>query len=578
MDLPHIRVVELARPVMRLLSIAGALALLACGREPSVGDAGSHAPPLTALEYEFVLSSVGTADSAQALELASWASGRVTLTLLDDPPLLVGSLVVDQMELRSHDQMLVTATPGDWPFLARRGNNGSVDALWLDNEIPGEATSLLRFLIGELQTAAPGAVVRQEQTPAGVLEAGYVQSGLPWLQLGLRVRRSPTSSVAQVRAGAVFASDYAGVRRLVSVQRTHASFGAEDDIASSSMLLARRVAVTDLADVDMTRLREQIERLSASPPVSLAEQPLSKAQKDAMRRETESWDSVMTRLLSAGDPADPSLLGRAAAYLIEDEALVRELLEFVRDPSTPRMGVNAMLEALGECGTLACQDGLLAALEFDEALRAASLAALTRVVEPTAKTVDRLLEICEGGDEVAHASVGIVLARFAEHDAEGAAARVREIVDGFDGCPAALERWFGLLGNAGSSAAQGTLLECFSDPVPAQRRAAAAAALRRMPGEEVTRALVELVAEEPGAVRLAGLRALFSRELSDEELALLASAGVRDWGAPELNSLLDVIERVADPSSVARELAGEIGRSPHEEVARRAQLLRDHLN
>lgn len=572
MDLSHIRVGELERPVRRTLSIAGALALVACGGEPP-----AHAPPLSALEYEFVLSSVGAADSAQALELASRASGRMTLTRLDNPPLFVGSLVLDEMELRSHDQIVVTVTPDDWPFLARRGEDGSVDALWLSDEMPAEATSLLRFLIAELQTAAPGVVVRQEQTPAGVLEAGYAQSGLPWLQLGIRVRRSPASSVAQVRAGAVFSSDYAGVQRLVSVQRTHATFVAGDNVASSSVLLARRVALTDLADADTARLREQIERLSASPPVSLAEQPLSKEQKDAMRREAESWDSVKTRLLSAGDRADPALLGRAAAYLIEDEAFVRELLEFVRKPSTPRTAVIAMLEALGECGSLACQDGLLTVLEFDEELQAASLAALTRVVEPTAESVDRLIAACEAGDEVMRASVGIVLARFAEHDAEGAAARVRGIVDGLDGCPAALEGWFGLLGNAGSSAAQGTLLECFLDPVPAQRRAAAAAALRRVPGEEVTRALVELVAAELGAVRLVGLRALFSRELRDEELGPIATAGVADWGAPELNSLLDVIERVADPGAVAYALAGEIGRSSHEEVARRAQLLLEHL-
>lgn len=576
MGIPHIRVVELERPVMRILSIAGALALVACGAKTPVENAGSHAPPLTALEYEFVLSSVGTADSAQALEIASGASGHVTLTLLDDPPLLVGALSLDNMELRSHQHMLVSATRGDWPFLARRGNDGSVDALWFDDEMPGEATSLLRFLIAELQTAAPGVLVRQEQTPAGILEAGYAQAGLPWLQVGIRVRRSPTISIAQVGSGAVFSSDYAGLRRLSSVQRTHANFGA-GDVASSSILLARRVAVTDLADADIARLREQIEQLSASPPVSLAEQPLSKARKDAMRREAESWDSIKTRLLSAGDPADPSLLGRAAAYLIDDEALVRELMELARAPSTPRMGVNAIFEALGECGTLACQDALLAALELEE-LTTASLAALTRVDEPNAETIDHLIEVCKTGDEVTRASVGIVLARFAAHDAEGAATRVRGIVDGLDGCPAELERWFGLLGNAGSSAAQETLLECLLAPVPTQRRAAAAAALRRVPGEEVTRALVELVAAEPGAVRLAGLRALLARELRDEDLAVIASADVGDWGAPELNSLLDVIERITDPETAARALLAEIGRSSNDEVARRAQPLIEHLN
>lgn len=563
------------RPAGAAFALACTLGLAACNPEPASQPVHERAPTLWALEYRFFLSSSGTAGAAQP-PLESTARGRLTLVPLDEPALFVGSLAIDLMQLCSGTQPLATLEPGEWHFLARRTSDGLVDAVWLDDGMPSEAASLSRFLLAQLQM--PTIAVAQEQTPAGTLQAHYYDIEQPWLRVGLRARSALERAPQPVYGVAAFVSDDLGVVGIVSGEGTRTEIGVHEKVESVSYLVARRTSTTTLSDVAVGELREQIERLSAAPPLTLQEQGLSADEKDAMRRDAESWDSVKVRLLSAGETADAILLARAAAHLIADESLAGELLSLASHSMTSSTAVSAMFLALGDCGTRQCQAALMAALDLDDRLRSASLAAWTRVEEPAVDAVDRLLEIAATSDEVMRASVGIVVSRFSVSDPDAASVRIQRLLAALDGCSASLDGWFGLLGNAGLAIAEPILVDCIDNDMPEARRAAAVGALRRIPGDHITQSLIRLVAEDSSrAVQLAGLRALRSRGLRDADLAPFVGVHVGEWQTPELNSLLDVLESVLAPGRVTRELLVEISRCSQEEAAKRARVLLESL-
>jgi hypothetical protein len=543
----------------------------ACGSEPPPPVSVEPPPALWSLDYRFVVRSVGVAKSSQALALDSVARGRLTLVSLDDPPLFVGSLIVDHMQLRSGEQTLARLAAGEWSFLARRTLDGTVDAVWLAADMPGEAQSLTRFLIAQLQTPTPGIVATQEQAPVGAVQARYYHFDFPAFRVSVRARRSPQQASDIVRGATLFIADELGPVVVGSGQITRVNVNAGDDVVSVTLLSALRGSATAIPDSASPQLRAQIEALSAVAPVPLQDQPLTKQDRDAMRRDAESWESVRARLVSAGEDADPTLVARAAAHLAADGSLVNELQALTVDPSTPRAATAAMYTALGDCGTKPCQDALMVALEGRDPVSAEILVALTRVVEPSAETVDRALELGGPADEVTRAAIGIVLSRFAEVDPAGAAARVERLFGRTDGCSARLEGWFGLLGNAGLAEAKPTLLACLDPGVPADRRASAAGALRRIPGADVTHALIRMAVDDPSpTVQLACLRALIFRDVRDRDFAPIIAAGTSDWPAPALNLLLDVIEHVAVVRGAVGALLDELSRSEHEEVAERA--------
>jgi hypothetical protein len=559
--------------VSRAILLALVVGLGACGSEPApVSLADQHEPRLRSLEYHFVTHGRGGSTS-HALALASVGHGQLTLVPLDEPPVTVGSIAVDRLQLRSAGKIVASLEPGEWPFLVRRTSDGTVDAIWLTADMPTETQSLARFLVAELSTPASDIEVREEQTPVGLLQARYFAIEGMARSVGLRIRHASADVPTRAFAAALFAADEQGMVMIGAGEFTRTSLDQQNELASTSLVFIRRQSTTVLPDSEATQLRARIEVLSVSPPIPLIELPRSEQEKDAMRRDAESWESVRARLLVVSK-AEPTLVSRAAAHLAADDTLVDDLRRLALEPDTPPTAMAAMYLALGACGTAACQDALLAALERDEEGRPEVLAGLTRVSVPSAKTVDRLLALDQPDLELARSTIGVVLSRFAEVDPAAAADRIERVVGGLVGCPVELEELFVMLGNAGLPASKPALLACLDAGVVEDRRAAAVGAMRRIPGADMTGTLVRLVIEDSSTkVRLAGLRALLFRDLHDHDLAPLAGVGVSRWGVSELGVLLDVLERVAEPEAVVVGLLTEIGRAQDEELAARARIL-----
>ncbi|WP_146157512.1 hypothetical protein [Enhygromyxa salina] len=559
----------------RALGLGLAVALSACGSEPAPVSLVSDdaAPALRSLDYDFVTYSAGLANSTQALALTSVALGRIGFVSIDEPPLLVSSIAIEHMQLRSDGHTLSSLEPDTWTFLARRTDEGAVDALWFPADMPSESQSLVRFLVAQLQVTTADVEPAEEQAPLGPLLARYYTLSHFVLRAVLRVRCSVSG--VHVRDATLFLADQLGSIVVGSGQLVLAEVGERDDIASVSVAVARRRSVAVLPASALPQLRAEIEALSLTPPLPLLELPISEADKIAMRRDAESWASIRARLLVVGDVVDPQLVSRAAAHLMNDEALVFELRQLAHDPATSKSAAGAMSIALGECGTQACQDALVVMLAREGQVRVDVLAGITRVLAPSASVADRLIELGEDGDDMTRAALGIVLARLFVVDPVAATTRVEGIVSGLDRCPTQLDPWFGTLGNAGLPAAKPALLACLDgDDVPDARRASAVSAMRRIPGADVTKTLVRVVVEEPGfAVRGAGLRALASRDLGDGELAPLVAVQTSDWGVSEQGLLLDVIERVAEPGEVVAVLLERGRQFENDEIAARATQL-----
>jgi hypothetical protein len=562
--------VTTARADRRRLCFVAALAL-GCGPGLAPDPAPEHpSARIRSLDYRFAVAGFGFSESALVGSFESVAFGRLELVPLDDPPLIVGALVVERMELYAADQRLSSLAPGEWSFMARRTAEGAVDGLWLTAEVPSEVEALTRALVGELQRANPGIRSTMEETPVGRLESRYggIDGGFGHAVFRARAGRT---GIHEVAGATVFFGDMFGAITVTSalVSRTPVVDG--EALVAANFVFALRHASRPL--MELSDIRRRIEVLSAGDPVSLLEPAQTRERDDARRRAAETWEDLAERLRVAKDTVDPISIARAAAYLSEDDALVDELASMLSE-ATPT-GVVAMVASLGECGTDLCQALLIDQLAALDPARAAGLAALARVREPSASTVDHLLELCHEGDETTRSSAGIVLSRFADSDPKGAEARLALVIGGFPNCPAQLDAWLGLLGNAGLAASKPTLLACVDSSVTASRRAGAARALRRVPGVDVTEVLVGLAIDDPDErVQLASLRALAQRNVADFELApLVATPNFDEWGPARLEALLDVLENVEPPEGSVMTLLDGLAHSEHTEVAERSRRI-----
>lgn len=562
---------------VRCTVVALALGLGACGTEPrSLPAPTPEAADFHALEYAFVTRGRGSS-SGQGLALTSHARGRLTLVPIDEPPLFVMTLEIDELQLHLAEQVVARIEPGVWSLLVRR-NGGAIDALWVPPDMPSQAKNLARFLVAELASPEPRGDVREEQTPAGVLAARYASFAGPRVSLGLRVRSSAPDDATHSLGTALLLADNRGPVTIVSTAFTHTSLSQHDQLDSVGAMLLVRESVSTIADSELSLLRERVKVLSQSLPISLIEEPLTDEQKDAMRRDAETWDSVRARLLATDARPEPTLLHRAAAHLVDDDALADELLSLATAPYTTDLASATMYLVLGECGTVACQAALLEALERDVGARSEVLAGLTRVGSPSIDTVDHLLVLDERGDRLAHAAAGVMLSRLAEHDPNAAALRLARLVHGLADCSDALEEVFTLLGNAGLPASEPVLRACLAPRVDEGRRAAAAGAMRRIPGASVTNTLTQLVAEDPStSVRVAGLRALVVRIVVDDELHPLHEVNLDAWDVDEQELLLDILERVTEPGEVTAALLAKLEQAQSEDVAARARLIAETL-
>lgn len=556
----------------RKLGLAAAFVLsLACGTDDSTPLADEPERALTSLDYRIFVRGVGFADPASAQAFTSAADGTLVMVTIDDPPLVVGSLAVERLELRVAGRLVAALPRGEWTFLARRSASGHVDAVWTANDMPPEVERLTRFVLGELQTPAAELETALEETPAGTLDAR--QHRFSGLGLNGTVRLRTGASVL-ASGGSVCLGDGFGAIALASGLVTESALLGEDHLVSGNFMLAVRDSATPVDDeVKLADLREQIEALSVYQPAAMVEPAQTDEQRAALRRAAESWKSVKNRLVSVAADVDPVLVSRAAAHLSADDALARELQELACTPSTTKAAATAMHAALGDCGTRACQQALIAIVNCGVPLGPDVLAAFTRVREPSAETVDFLVGFAVDADEAARSGIGIVLSHFADVDPTGAGVRTKRLLGGVEQCGPELDGWFGLLGNAGLSTTKPLLLGCLDAEIPVKRRASAVGALRRIPGADVTEVLVRYARDDAeDRTRLACLRALGSRDVQDAELTPLLRAEFDAWSRPSLNALLDVLEHVALPSGSVAELLRRLSRSEHEDIAERARL------
>jgi hypothetical protein len=254
-----------------------------------------------------------------------------------------------------------------------------------------------------------------------------------------------------------------------------------------------------------------------------------------------------TVLLDAFDRRDQEGFEALLALLQAKPELGAEVVSRILDPRTEDALQAALVDLLGTSGTPEAQRFLLGLAENPaassmNALRA--VIALGGVASPTKETQSGLWRLAraKGNDRVedlantSRLALGVVAATLGSTGDAAAAEASRSIVDGLlgmlDGASGpGLRVTLKALGNTGDSAAAervGTFLRAEDSAI----RAAAATALRRMPGEAVETLLLATLADEGvPQVRGALVRSLGARE-PDERIVSTLAASVRTEESP----------------------------------------------
>lgn len=548
----------------RTPAFALALALLGC--EPRMtANAAGEAPPLPSPALRFV------AQGASSLGFHSSAAGHLSLLELDDPPVVIGELALERMQLFDADRLLVAAETGRWPFLAHAGERGTIASVRLVPSMPSEAAQLLRLALSELQPATHDGL-GQDEVQVGLVDTWQASLSLFGVRAVLCLRRSTSASPADSTSATLSLHDPYGPWWLVAISLTRVDL-PDAPLHTANLLLVRREQVAALAPND-AQLGATIEDLSTIEAVSLADAMPSNERLDALRREAESWPDLVARIRS-DDVEDATAVTRIAAHLRDEDRHVDELVALLVELPSESATCGRVLAALGECGTARCQAELVARLDAAEH---DMLAVLVRVDAPTSDTLDAVLARAASGDVRTRELAGMLLHRHAQHDADDALARARALISPRATCSPDIDAWLGLLGNAGLVGSDAWLLDCLAPTQPVQRRAAALAALRRIPGEAVTHVLLEHVGDADEALRDASLRALARRDVSEADLELLAGLELATWRASSLQLLLDLLAAARPSSAALRGLVQRVAASADPDAAARARELLDLLD
>ncbi|MFV8755071.1 hypothetical protein ACNOYE_31360 [Nannocystaceae bacterium ST9] len=535
--------------------------LLAC--EPQAATATEL--PLPSNELRFV------AHGLSGIGFHSTARGRISLLALDEPPVVIGMLELERMQLVSEGRVVVEAETGTWPFVAHPSERGTIASVRLAPSMPGEAAQLLRFAMSELRPATLDGLGRDE-VQIGLVDVWQASVALLGVRVVLCLRSSSASGPARSDGVTLSLHDPYGPWLLASIATTRVELPSTP-LRTFNVLIARRDRVAAIAPDD-PELVANLEQLSAVQSVSLADAMPSPERLDELRREAESWPDLVARIRS-GEIESGTVVTRIAAHLRADDEHVDELVALLEELEPGETTVGRVLAALGECGTPPCQAALVERLD---AAQHETLAVLARVDEPTSDTLDAVLARASAGDAQTRELVGMLLNRHAQHDPDDALARARSLISPSESCSMDIDAWLGLLGNAGLAGSEAWLLDCLGSEQYSQRRAPVIGALRRIPGSAVTSALVDHVRDADEAVRDASLRALVRREASEEQLSPLAELDIATWPASSLHLLVDLLEAARPSSSPLRELVGRLAGVVEPDVAERAQELLGSLD
>lgn len=282
---------------------------------------------------------------------------------------------------------------------------------------------------------------------------------------------------------------------------------------------------------------------------------------DAKDKETRERAERAFVALAALLRQDPKTLALVAAKLTKDGPVTEPLLAALRDASTPES------QAL-----LAKMAAPTSPLSADNRLEAAR--SLSRVPTPTADTVDALKSLRSDPTVGTQATYGLgsALHRLENQDPELADATRQTLATQLDQAqtPAQQAAVLTALGNAGSSALLQSVRKYVTDPSPAVR-AAAAQALRRIPGPDADDMLASLTRDPVADVRWAAVdairerspspvldRALSERALGEDQFAIRSRSinALSAW-LPEDAAIADTLRVVAerDPSQDLRNVA-----------------------
>jgi hypothetical protein len=547
---------------VRLARFLPLACLLACEPQGVANEAGE--PSLPRVEMRFL------AYGASSLGFHSSVAGGISLLELDDPPVVIGELALERMQLFDADRLLVAAETGRWPFLAHAGERGTIASVRVVPSMPGEAAQLLRLALSELRPATHDGL-GQDEVQVGLVDTWQASTSLFGVRAVLCLRRSTSASPADSTSATLSLHDTYGPWWLVAISLTRVDL-PDAPLHTANVLFVRREQVAALAPND-AQLGATIEDLSTIESVSLADAMPSTERLDELRREAESWPDLVARIRN-DDVEHGSVVTRIAAHLRADDKHVDELVALLDELPSESDTRGRMLAALGECGTVRCQAVLVERLDAAEH---DMLGVLARVDAPTSDTLDAVLARAASGDVRTRELAGMLLHHHAQHDAEDALARARALISPPTSC-AELDAWLGLLGNAGLVGSDAWLLDCLAPTQPVQRRAAALAALRRIPGEAVTRVLLEHVGDTDEALRDASLRALARRGVSEADLESLAGLELATWRASSLQLLLDLLAAARPSSAALRGLVQRVAASADPDAAARARELLDLLD
>ncbi|WP_300521986.1 HEAT repeat domain-containing protein [Aminiphilus sp.] len=276
-----------------------------------------------------------------------------------------------------------------------------------------------------------------------------------------------------------------------------------------------------------------------------------------------------TLLLDAFDRRDQERFEELLALLQADPELGAEVVARILDPRTEDALQAALVDLLGTSGTPEAQRFLLGLAENPvassmNALRA--VIALGGVASPTEEAQSGLWRLARAkGDErvedLANTSLlalGVIAATLGTTGDPAAAEASRSIVDGLsevlDGASGPeLRVTLKAIGNTGNPAAAERVGAFLRAENPATR-AAAATALRRMPGEAVeTLLLATLAAENVPQVRGALVRSLGTREPDERIVSTLAASAQAEESPLVRGEMIRTLAKGSDRFPAVRE-------------------------
>ncbi len=518
--------------------------------------------------------------------------GALTLTALrQEPTVLVRGQFTGECSIRAADDALGAgnaelSAASQQAFFLEFAADGSFQRALGDAELPSFVGRMWSALGEYLQVSPSAGETRweaRERDAAGVYVAAYearTRSELGKRKLryeGPAAKRAPARTI--IRFDAVFVLDdeqrldaltlyddtrvdstgeplpgFEGITEL-ALKRTGASLSEVGDWLAEA---AESVDVTEAARSQDRSARDRA-RIGG---LGLAEifarlHLLDSAEKEERDRAGKAF-LALTSLLRL----DPSQLEVVRAHIEQGGPLTDTLLAALRDASTPES--QRLLAELAGPDT---------PLDSEQRMQAAR--SLSRVPEPSGETVATLRGLQADSEVGTQATYGLgsALHRLQGQD-PALAAEVREtLLDELDeAAPGARPALLTALGNAGDPATLDAIQRYVRDESPAVR-AAAAQALRRIPGQGADAALAMLCTDSDPDVRYSAADAISERAPSTALVQALSGLALGEpvfrTRARAVNTLARWLPQAPGAAEALRVVAES---DPHADLRRTAQL------